>query len=85
MNCGFKWIFFSHSTINQTPLDIAVVHNSLKVCIFIVENNLDQIPCGKIWSRYSILHTAAFKGHTAIYKLIMEKIADKNPVIHGFA
>ena len=30
------------------------------------------------------LHIAALKGHTEIYKVIMEKVADKNPVNKGF-
>ena len=30
------------------------------------------------------LHIAANKGHTEIYKVIMEKEADKNPVYNGF-
>ena len=79
-----------HSRINHTgkartiPLYIAVHRNSLKVCGFIVENNPEQIPLGNIRFGYPLLHIAAFKGHTELYKVIMEIEADKNPVFLGF-
>ena len=74
--------------INTTPLDTAANHNSLNVCRFIVENNPDKIAwdnTSSCWHGWTPLHTAAFKGHTEIYKIIMEAVADKNPVVYGFS
>ena len=70
-----------------TPLDMAVKHNSLKVCRFIVENN--QVPSYYTLLNHTItalhrsLHIAALKGRIEIYKIIMEKVADKNPLFRG--
>ena len=84
-----------HSTIHphkvpkiSTPLDTAAIHNSINVCRFIVENNQDQIPWDNTSSRlhgWTPLHTAALKGHTVIYKIIMKKLTDKNPLLCGFS
>ena len=84
-----------HSTVHpykvpkiSTPLDTAAFHNSINVCRFIVENNQDQIPWDKTSSRlhgWTPLHTAALKGHTAIYEIIMKKLTDKNPLVRGFS
>ena len=76
-----------HSTANfpTTPLVMAVLNNSLKVCRYIVENNQDPISYtdsgGRDWTP---LHIAAIKGHIEIYKIIMEKVADKNPLCGGW-
>jgi ankyrin repeat protein len=74
--------------INSTPLDTAANHNSLNVCRFIVENNPGKIALDNTsswWHGWTPLHTAAFKGHSEIYKIIMEVVADKNPVVQGFS
>ena len=74
--------------INSTPLDTAANHNSLNVCRFIVENNPGKIAWDNTsswWHGWTPLHTAAFKGHKEIYKIIMEVVADKNPVVQGFS
>ena len=64
---------------STTALDIAVHNNSLKVCRFIVENNWDKLLQDSISSGWTLLHAAVTEGHTEIYKIIMEKFADKNP------
>ena len=78
----FNGDIFRHS--RRIPLNIAVIRNSLKVCKFIVENNPEQIPLINTSRSVYALHIAANKGHTEIYKVIMEKEADKNPVYNGF-
>ena len=72
-----------HSIIDftLTSLDTAVFWNSLKVCQYIIENN-PHIAWDKTISgsgRLTPFHIAALEGHTEIYKIIMEKFADKNP------
>ena len=76
-----------HSIIDfiSKSLDTAVFWNSLKVCQFIVENN-PHIAWDKTISepkRLSPFHIAALRGHTEIYKIIMETVADKNPICCG--
>ena len=78
-----------HSTANlpTTLLDMAVDNNSLKVCRYIVENNQDPIsyPDTNSGVRESTpLHMAALKGHIEIYKILMEKVVDKNPFYRGW-
>ena len=77
-------IICPHSTIDpRNDMNTAAFHNSLKVCRYIVENNSDQIS----WDNSSvttILIEAAFQGHIKIYKMIMAKVADKNPATHGY-
>jgi ankyrin repeat protein len=74
-------------TTIASPLDMAVKHNSLKVCKFIVENN--QVPTyyprphSTVTALHRCLHIAAFKGRMEIYKIIMEKVADKDPFFRG--
>ena len=67
-----------------TPLGFAVIHNSLKVCKFIVENDPDQILKDNTRGGQTFLHTAALFGHIEIYKMIIEKVADKIPLHCGF-
>ena len=76
------------STINltippTTPLDMAVLNKSLKVCRYIVENNQDPYPYGRL-PEWTPLHEAAVRGHIEVYKIYMEKVADKNPLSDGF-
>ena len=76
-----------HSIIDfiLLSLDTAVFRNSLKVCQFIVENN-PHIAWDKTISgsgRLTPFHIAALEGHTEIYKMIMERVADKNPFSCG--
>ena len=74
--------------INSTPLDTAANYNSLNVCRFIIKNNGDKIAwddTSSCWHGWTPLHTAALKGHTEIYKIIMETVADKNPLVYGFS
>ena len=71
-----------HSTTKwetTTALDAAITNSSLKVCRFIVKNNWEELPRDneKIWTS---LHVAVIEGHTEIYKIIMEKFSDKNPI-----
>ena len=61
---------------------MAVRHNSLKVCRFIVEKI--QVPTHYTnTALHKALHIAAWKGQLEIYKIIMEKVADKNPLFSG--
>ena len=76
-----------HSTTNlpTTPLDMAVLNNSFKVCRYIVENDQDPISYTNSGGhKVRALHIAAIKGHIDIYKFIMEKVADKNPFYRGW-
>ena len=80
---------FPHSTANlqTTLLDMAVVNNSVKVCRYIVENNQDPIyyPDTNSGGLEGMpLHIAAHKGHIEIYKVLIEKLADKNPLCRGW-
>ena len=67
-----------------TPMGYAVIHNSLKVCKFIVENDLDQILLDNTSGGQTFLHTAALFGHIELYKMILEKVADKIPLHYGY-
>ena len=67
------------ATATTTSLDVAINNNSLKVCRFIVENNWDKLQQDSISSGWTLLHAAVTEGHTEIYKMIMDKFADKNP------
>ena len=61
---------------------MAVKHSSLKVCRFIVEKI--QVPTHYTnTALHKALHIAAWKGRLEIYKIIMEKVADKNPFFSG--
>ena len=64
---------------------MAASNNSLNVCRYIVENNQDPISYANSSGRESTpLHMAAIKGHIEIYKILMEKVADKNPFYRGW-
>ena len=58
------------------------VLNSLKVCRYIVENNQDPYPYARL-REWTPLHEAALSGHIEVYKIYMEKVADKNPLARG--
>ena len=75
---------FPHSTVDLTKtLNTAAFHNSLNVCRYIIKNNSDQISWDNNSSVAIILLSAAFRGHIEIYKMIMAKVADKNPATDG--
>ena len=67
-----------------TPMGFAVIHNSLKVCKFIVENDTNQILSDNTSGGQTFLHTAAVFSRIEIYKMIIEKVADKVPLHCGF-
>ena len=79
----FSTLGVNHSIFTiSTPLDMAVRQHSLKVCRFIVEKN--QLPTQYTnTALHKALHIAAWKGRLEIYKIIMEKVADKNPLFSG--
>ena len=79
----FSTLGVGHSIFEiSTPLEMAVKHSSLKVCRFIVEKN--QVPTHYTnTALHKALHIAAWKGRLEIYKIIMEKVADKNPLFSG--
>ena len=62
-----------------TPLHSAAANNSLKVCRFIVENNPDYNTWASTTNGNTPLHTAAWRGHIEVYKIIMGKVKDRNP------
>ena len=64
-----------------TPLDMAALNNSLKVCRYIVENIQD--PYHACMQEWTPLHEAAVRGHIEVYKIYMEKVVDKNPLSGG--
>ena len=77
----------STDILPTTLLDMAVVNNSINVCRYIVENNQDPIsyPDTNSGVRESTpLHMAALKGHIEIYKILTEKVVDKNPFYRGW-
>ena len=80
----------THSTTNltdsevPTPMGFAVIHNSLKVCKFIVDIDPDQILKDNTSGGQTFLHTAALFGHIELYKMILEKVADKIPLHCGY-
>ena len=71
----------------ETPLNMAVKHNSINICRFIVGNN--YVPSSHIDSElgcpevHGFLCSAAWRGQIEIYKIIMETVADKNPPFLG--
>ena len=67
-----------------TPLDTAASKNSLNVCRYIVDNNQDPyFYANTTLHEWTPLHVAAVRGHIEVYKIYMEKVADKNPLSGG--